>query len=53
MLLRTVPIGNDRLQRGAVCGVQDNLGPFMHSPDSHGRVRGGILKRIEMSDLVH
>jgi hypothetical protein len=26
---------------------------FVHSPDSHDRVRRGILKRIEMSDLAH
>jgi hypothetical protein len=43
MLLRT-PIGNDRLQCRAIGGVQGNLGSFVHPPDSHDRVRGGILK---------
>jgi len=53
MFLRTVPVGDNCLQHGAVGGIQCNLGSFVHSPDSHSRVRRGILKRIEMSDLVH
>src|SRR6516164_857557 len=50
MFLRTVPVGDNCLQHGAVGGIQCNLGSFVHSPDSHSRVRRGILKRIEMSD---
>jgi len=53
MLLRAVPIGDNRLQLGSVGGAQFDLGSFVHSPDSHDRVRRGILKRIEMSDLAH
>jgi hypothetical protein len=53
MLLRTVPIGYNRLQLGSVSGRQLELGSFVHSPDSHDRVRRGIRQRIEMSDLVH
>jgi hypothetical protein len=53
MLLRTVPISDNGLQRSAVVGVQFDLGSFVHSPDSHGRVRWGVHKRIKMSDLVH
>jgi hypothetical protein len=49
MLLRTVPIGDNRLQLGSVGGAQFDLGSFVHSPDSHDRVRRGILRRIEMS----
>jgi hypothetical protein len=53
MLLRTVPIGDNRLQLGSVGGAQFDLGSFVYSPDSHDRVRREILKRIEMSDLAH
>src|SRR6266487_1495746 len=53
MLLRTVPVGDNCLQRGSVGGAQFDLGSFVHSPDSHDRVRRGIRKRIEKSDLVH
>ena len=41
MLLRTIPIGDDRPQRGAVSGIQCNLRSVVHPPDSHNRVRGG------------
>ncbi len=34
-------------------GTQSNVGSLMHSSDSHTRVRQGIPKRIETSDLVH
>jgi hypothetical protein len=53
MLLRTVPIGDNPLQLGSVGGAQFDLGSFVHPPDSHDRVRRGILKRIETSDLAH
>src|SRR5436309_148572 len=53
MLLRTVAVGDNCLQRGSVGGAQFDLGSFVHSPDSHDRVRRGIRKRIEKSDLVH
>jgi len=41
------------LQLGSVGGAQFDLGSFVHSPDSHDRVRRRILKRIEMADLAH
>jgi hypothetical protein len=53
VFLGAIPIGNNGLQLSSVAGVQFDLGSFVHSPDSHGRVRRGILQRIEMSDLVH
>jgi len=48
MLLPTIPIRDDSLQRGSLAGIQCNLGSFVHSPGSHDRIRRGILKRIEM-----
>jgi len=53
VLLRAVAVGHHRLQLGAVCGSKFDLRSLMHSPDSHDRGRRGILKRIEMSDLVN
>ena len=52
MLLWTVTIGDDCRQLSAVSGTQLQSGSRVHSPDSHGRVRKGIHKRIEMSELV-
>src|SRR5262245_19324474 len=52
-LLRTVPIGDNRLQLGSVGGAQFDLGSFVHSPDTDDRFRRENLKRIEMSDLAH
>jgi hypothetical protein len=40
-------IGDNCLQRAAVGVVHCNVGSFVHSSDSHSRVRGGIRKRIE------
>jgi hypothetical protein len=38
MLLRAVPIGDDRLQLGSVGGAQFDLGSFAHPPESRDRV---------------
>src|ERR1700730_14460854 len=37
----------------ALGGAQPGVPSLVHSSDSHTRVRQGILKRIETSDLVH
>src|SRR5262245_18390836 len=44
MLLRTVPISDNGRPRRAVVGVQFDLGSFVHSADSHGRARRGIIQ---------
>jgi hypothetical protein len=53
VLLRAIAVRHSRFERAAVSAAQSNVRSLMHSPDSHVRVRWGILTRIEMSDLVH
>jgi len=38
---------------GAPSNTQSNVRSLVHSSDSHTRVRQGIPKRIELSDLIH
>ena len=55
MLLATIPIGYHRLQRATVGGIQCSVMWVLSCiPQTRmAESRKGILKRIEMSDLVH
>jgi hypothetical protein len=53
VLLRAVAVGHHRFKLTAVGGTQSIVRSLVHSSDSHMRVRQGIPKRIELSDLIH
>jgi hypothetical protein len=53
VLLRAVAVRHHRFKLAPVGSAQSDIPSLVHSLSSHARVRQGIPKRIEMSDLVH
>jgi hypothetical protein len=53
MLLRAVPIGDDRRKSLAIGSLDLHHDPFAHSPDSHAGKPAGILKGTRSLDRHH
>ena len=53
VLLWAVAVRHHRFKFAAVGSAQSDIPSLVHSADSHTRVRQGIPRRIEMSDLLH
>ena len=53
VLLRAIAVGDHGLKLATVRSAQLDVRSLVHPPDSHTPVLQGILKRIEVLDLVH
>ncbi len=53
VLLRAIAVADYGLKLAAIGSAQSDIRSLVHPIDSHTRVRQGIPKRIEVSDLVH